>query len=299
MIIPGDLKQKTIITEPATLRKGFLRSGVESAFIFVDKLFDEEGKRSYIRNMNAWGKFRGFNLSTQYGITDRLELSLRIPYIIQQYLVSTKFEEVYHDEDSLISFKSKGNGIGDVEAGIRFQVFEETSVRPSLTTGLNLTTPTGRKNPTHIRNELEFDYPTGDGMISLGVNLDLRKTIYPYSVRLRSYYEHYFKGKKIINPDEAENEFRDGDMFIIRGNFSMHLNDWIAVWNDISFTRFGEDTYYYDTPEKSKGQWVVDYNPALYFQIRRVRFLQGIIVPVIGENSAADPTYVFGLQYAF
>jgi len=299
IIIPGDLKQQTVITEPVTLRKGYLRSGIEAAFITINKMFDEDGQRNYYQNTNAWGKFRGFSLSTQYGLSDKFEISLRIPYVTQQYLTSTKVEEVYHDEDTLITFRSTGNGIGDIEAGIRFQIIEESSDLPSMTAGLDLTVPTGRKNPTNIKNELEYDYPTGDGNVALGINIDFRKTIYPYSIRLRSYYEHYFKGNKILYPGEAETEFKDGDMFIVRGNFSVHLNDWIAVWNDISYTRFGESTYYYDIQMTSPATWSLDYNPALFFQIRRVRFLQGIIIPLIGRNHGADPAYIFGLQYTF
>lgn len=300
MVIPGDLKQQTIVSEPATLPKGYLRSGIEAAFITVNKMFDEDGQRNYYQNTNAWAKLRGFYLSTQYGLSDKFELSLRIPYITQNYLNSTRIEEVYHNEDTLISFRAKGNGIGDMKTEIRFQIIEETKLKPSLTAGLELIIPTGRKNPTNIKNELEFDYPVGDGRIALDLNVDLRKTMYPYSLRLRSYYEHYFKGKKILSPGEVETAFKEGDMFIIRGNFSMHLNDWIAVWNDISYTINGADKYFYSTTVKSKVMWVMDYNPALYFQIRQVRFIQGIIIPLIGRNGyGADPTYLFGLQYTF
>jgi hypothetical protein len=299
IIIPGDLKQQTIITEPVTLRKGYLRSGIESAFIVVDKMFDGNGSRSYIQNSNVWGKFRGFALSTQYGLSDKLEISLKIPYITQQYMVSIKYEEVYHDEDSLISFKSKGNGIGDLETGVRFQILEETSARPSLTTGLDITIPTGRKNPANIISDLQYDYPPGDGRIAFGINLDLRKTIYPYSLRLRSYYEYYLKGKKVLEPGEEKTEFKDGDMFKIQGNFSFHLNDWIALWNDLSYTRYAKGTKYYDIEVISPVSWSADYNPALYFQIRRIRFLQGVIIPIFGKNIPSDPVYAFGLQYTF
>ncbi len=299
MIIPGDLKQQTIVSEPVTLRKGYLRSGIEAAFIMVDKMFDENGKRNYYQNTNAWGKIHEFSLSTQYGLTNKFELSLRIPYLTQQYLFSTKIEDVYHNDDTLISFKSKGNGISDLEAGARFQIIEETSARPSMTAGFDVTLPTGRKNPSNIKNKLEYDYPAGDGRVAFGINLDLRKTIYPYSLRLRSYYEHYFNGKKILNPGEAETEFKDGDMFKIQGNFSFHLNDWIALWNDLSYTRYAKDTKYYDIEVISPVRWSVDYNPALYFQIRRIRFLQGVIIPIFGKNIPSDPVYAFGLQYTF
>jgi len=299
MIIPGDLKQQTIITEPVTLRKGYLRSGVEAAFIMVDKMFDENGKRNYYQNTNAWGKLHGFKLSTQYGLTNKFELSIRIPYITQQYLYSFRIEDVYHDEDTLISFKSKGNGISDLEAGARFQIIEETSARPSMTAGFDVTFPTGRKNPSNIKSELEYDYPAGDGRVALGINFDLRKTIYPYSLRLRSYYEYYFKGRKILYPGESKTEFKDGDMFDIRGNFSIHLNDWIALWNEVSYTRYAEGTIHYETAVITPVKWWVDYNPALSFQIRRIRFLQGVLIPIFGKNIPADPTYAFGLQYTF
>jgi hypothetical protein len=299
MIIPGDLKQQTIVTEPVTLRKGYLRSGIEAAFIIVDKMFDENGNRNYYQNTNARGQFQGFALSTQYGLIDKLELSLRIPYITQKYLYSARIEEVYHNEDTLITFNSKGNGIGDLETGIRFQIIEETSARPSITAGFNVTVPTGRKNPANIKNKLKYDYPTGDGRVALGINFDLRKTIYPYSFRIRSNYEYYLKGKKILYPGESKTEFKDGGMFDIRGNFSIHLNDWIALWNEVSYTGYANGTIYYQTEVATPGRWSLDYNPALYFQIRRVRFLQGVLIPIFGKNIPADPVYAFGLQFTF
>jgi hypothetical protein len=262
-------------------------------------MFDEKGNRNYVQNMNAWGKRWGFILRTEYGLMDKLELSLKIPYLTQEYLSSTKYEDVFHNNDSLDLCKAKGNGIGDMGASIRFQFIEETSTRPSMTSGLYVTIPTGRKNPSNIKNKLEYDYPAGDGRVAFGINLDLRKTIYPYSLRLRSYYEHYFNGKKILNPGEAETEFKDGDMFKIQGNFSFHLNDWIALWNDLSYTRYAKDTKYYDIEVISPVRWSVDYNPALYFQIRRIRFLQGVIIPIFGKNIPSDPVYAFGLQYTF
>jgi hypothetical protein len=63
VVIPGDLKQQTVITEPVTLRKGYLRAGIEGAFIIVDKVFDEDGNRSYVLGTNAWGKFSGFQFA--------------------------------------------------------------------------------------------------------------------------------------------------------------------------------------------------------------------------------------------
>ena len=300
MIIPGDSKQLTIVTEPVTLMKGYFRTGLEAGFIVVDKVFNEQGKRDYIQGMNAWGKFRGFIWSSQYGLSDRWEVSLKIPYIGSQYLVSVNVEDVYQENDTLITYRSKGRGLGDIEIETNYQVLQETETRPAIVVGFDLTVPSGRKNPTNIKNEFEYNYPTGNGCTSLAIGVVCRKIMHPYSVRLRAHYEYNFKGKKIPEPYEDETEFKDADVFIIGGNFSTHLNDWIALSNEVAFNWFGEEKLFYETPVTDPAAWTIDYNPSLSFQIRRVRFIQGILIPITGKNNlGADPAYAFGLQYIF
>jgi hypothetical protein len=299
IIIPGDLKQQTVITEPVTLRKGYLRAGAEGAFIIIDKVFDENGKRDYVLGTNAWGKFSGFQLALHYGITDRIEVGCKIPYINQQYFVSTVLTDVLDRTDSLISYRSTGRGLGDIEAGVRIQLIQESDRRPSITFGTVVTIPTGRKNPENVINDLQYDLPTGGGYYAWESFITMRKIFFPYSTRIRIHYEHYFPGTKIFFPDEPGIRFRNGDMFIAAGDFSVHLNDWIALTNELGVTAFGKNTYHYDPVETSPASWNIDYLPSLYFQVRRFRFKQGVIVPLYGEYLSADPTYAFGLSYIF
>jgi len=42
VVLPGELRQETIVTEPPTLRKGFLRAGLAYSHAFIDKIFDEK-----------------------------------------------------------------------------------------------------------------------------------------------------------------------------------------------------------------------------------------------------------------
>lgn len=299
MIIPGDLKQQTVITEPVTLRKGYLRAGLEGAFIIIDKTFDEDGNRDYILGTNAWGKFSGFQLALHYGITDRLEVGCKIPYVNNQYFVSTVLTDVLTRTDTLISFRSRGRGLGDIEAGVKFQLLRETERMPSITLGTVVTLPTGRKNPENVVSYLEYDLPTGDGIFAWETFVQVRKIFYPYSAHLRVHYEHYFPGSKIFSPDEPEIEFRNGDMLIAAASFDLHLNDWIALTNEVGLQAFGGKTYQYDPPETSPSSLSIDYIPSIYFQIRRFRFMQGIFVPIYGKYLAADPTYYIGLSYIF
>ena len=53
VIIPSDLKQQTIITEPATLIKAFSGLGPLIVTTTNDRIFDESGKKSYLFGYNA------------------------------------------------------------------------------------------------------------------------------------------------------------------------------------------------------------------------------------------------------
>ncbi|HRT90726.1 MAG TPA: hypothetical protein P5257_11490, partial [Bacteroidales bacterium] len=46
-LMPSDLKQQTIVTEPVTLRKGFLRVGSMLNYRVADKYFSDDGVKKY------------------------------------------------------------------------------------------------------------------------------------------------------------------------------------------------------------------------------------------------------------
>ena len=72
-IVPGDLKQQTIVTEPATLRKGFLRAGILLNYRVADKFFNDSGTKEYYTT-STWNSKAAYNVTLQYGLTDRLQL---------------------------------------------------------------------------------------------------------------------------------------------------------------------------------------------------------------------------------
>src|SRR4030042_412426 len=88
IIIPGDLKQKTIITEPATLNKGFLRTEIGAIYSFGDKIFDEENKKNYFPVDNGWSKSSTYSLNLLFGISNRMEVYASIPFVNSQIFIS-------------------------------------------------------------------------------------------------------------------------------------------------------------------------------------------------------------------
>jgi hypothetical protein len=267
--------------------------------LFTDKTFDEGKKRNYVLGTNAWDKSSIYRLNLLYGISNRMEVYASLPVVNHQIFISFNIISRGADSSILITNKSRAFGPGDFESGIRYQFITEDDRRPSLRGGLNITCPTGRKNPKNVKNEHEYDSPTGNGHFTASADVTIRKVFYPYSANFSAFYNYNFKGKKIFSPDEPEIEFKKGNMFIVITGFNFHLNDWIAVTNDVNFAISGENKYYYEETSVSKGGWIIEYVPAIFFQIRRFRFKQNIMVPVAGKNWNADPSYIIGLSYLF
>jgi len=299
MIIPSDLKQQTIITEPATLRKGFFRIGIVNSWGAVDRIFDESGKRSYLMGSNGWGTSWSCELDLQYGITDRIQVTAQLPYKRDKIYYAAELIAPGYDSSLVQYYKTTGNGLGDISLAASYQIIQENERRPSLVTKLFVTLPTGRKNPTNIENSREYDMPTGYGETTLDFHLQARKIFYPYSVTVYTAYKYHFKGEKIFNPGEEEVSFKSGDLFYIGGTFNVHLNDWIALGNEVGFYKWWDDEYYGETAADvgMTGRWVINYQPSLVFQIRRFRFFEVIQFPIFGNSVAADPQYILGLQY--
>ncbi|NOQ51920.1 MAG: transporter [Desulfuromonadaceae bacterium] len=101
-------------------------------------------------------------LSTRYGLTNRLELELKIPYVYGTEESSTKpFAGTTNIEDSYVD----GYGLGDIEFGLRYQL-NQPQDGPYYIAGLRVKSDTGtgpfdisRDPDTQLPNELT----TGSG----------------------------------------------------------------------------------------------------------------------------------------
>lgn len=295
-LLPAELKQQTIITQPITLYKGFLRAGLAANYLFLDKFFDEDGKRRSISN--AFARNWTVQAIFQYGVTDRLQVSADVPYVNRTVFLSFLADVPIQGTTQVFRFVQSGSGLGDITIGAKYQLITEKNQRPAVAIRGTIFLPSGQKNPTNIIDENEFDTPTGSGNFSGDLTLEIRKNQYPFLFSGFVGYKYNFEGSKILDVGQPSSNFQDGGLFLINGNVGYHLNEWMAVVNDFSYSIIGKDKINgINSDEESK--WAFSYLPRLSFQIKNLRINQGITFPIVGKLSGADPSYFLIVQYVF
>lgn len=297
--LPTEIKQSTVVTEPESLNKGFFRLGTTISYVASDKLFSQDGEKEFITE-SVWIKDWTYSLLAQYGVTDRLQVEVDIPFKQSAYYYSWEFVALTLGQVSEDAWNLKGNGISDIDLNIRYLLLTEKSMRPSLVGDLIVTFPTGRKNPSEVQDVFDYKLPVGFGEFNLKLRFQARKIIYPVSYKIYASYSHGFGGTKIFNPiDPQELKFQSGDRIRTGVRIEMLLNDWIALSNDIEYLFFGKDDLENALPSELYSRWALSYQGGFVFQIKQFRIAEAVSVPVYGKSVSADPLYVLILQYVF
>ncbi len=120
-------------------------------------------------------------LTGRWGVGKKMELELKVPYVIRSD--STVSREIFTGASVDNVFDTKGNGIGDVEVAMRYQLFSAKENWPYLVGGLRFKSRTG-KDPFEVVTDcvnrclgnttgtgLPLDAPTGSGFYSLQPSL--------------------------------------------------------------------------------------------------------------------------------
>lgn len=298
-LVPADLKQQTIVTEPVTLRKGFFRIGTLLNYRVADKYFTDSGNREYYVT-STWGSKAAYNLTLQYGLTDRFQIDLVTEYMNSKQ-ESQNTEVVVGTNTTTVSVaRQKGLGIGDSYISLKYQLIPESKYKVSLTGILNGTIPTGQKNPTNIKSANQYDLPVGDGTYALGLSVYARTIAFPYSFTGFLSYTKNFTGTKIINSSDAvERKFRFGNYLEGGLSANLHLNEWIVMANEINYYHEGVGRIDNIVSDKMPASWAASYQPGLVFQVKRFRLGESVKIPLKGKNVPADPLYVAMIQYVF
>ncbi len=295
-LTPLEIKQTTVVTQPATLKKGFLRAGAALSFSALDKFFDDDTEKRLFPD-NIWAKSLSYQFAFQYGVSDRLQASLAIPFRNEFISQSLLLEVPLTNTSTISSWEIKGNGISDIELGLIYQLVPENILRRAVLVSAFLTLPTGEKNPTDVVDEQNYTLPTGSGEGSLNLDMTLRKVNYPFSYEGSVGYNIKFGGTKVLNVGEEPVSFRSANLLTLRGAYNFHLNEWLAFQNDVFYFSFGEDEVDGQTGDTKR--WALQYAPRLSFQIKRFRINQAVTFVLKGRNSSADPGYTMVLQYVF
>lgn len=296
-IIPGERKHMTIVTEPASLYKGYIRMGIISSYYVVDKYFDSEGQKKYFIE-NAWARTWTLQFLAQYGITDRLQIDVFIPYKNEARYYSNLITSPVNNQDIDESWNLRGSGLGDISISTRYQIIQENDRLPSLTGDIGINLPTGQKNPSEIIDDYNYKIPTGYGEVSTDFRLQARKIIYPYAFKLYLDYSYSFGGNKFFTAaDTVEKSFRSAPRTGIGASASILLNDWIAMTHELNYFTYAKSTL--NGVQQDDGASGVSYESRLVFQIRQFRIGEAISLPLKAYSSGADPIYVILVQYVF
>lgn len=295
--LPSELKQLTAVTEPATLRQGFFRIGTVWQYTGFKTIFDADAKKMFVPGSTI-ARAESFDFSLQYGITDRFQVNLSLPYHMDKVESTLLYDDPFFRADLQLDFGQRGFGLGDLSTGIYTQVIKESDYIPAIIIRTTAILPTGRKNPGNFSSDsLIFDSATGSGEFSLAVDVLAKKIVYPYSFTFYSGIDFGFGGEKIINAGEQLSRFKSGPMYYAAAGVNFHLNDWICMTNDIYFTYIGKEEVNGVLQEETK--WRLMILPYIHFQVKQLRLVQGITIPLKGKMIAADPSYLLIVQYLF
>jgi hypothetical protein len=294
-VLPAERKAMTIITEPYTLYKGFFRAGVAMQYSSLYKIFDENNKR--VPLTNASGKTWSGLLILQYGISDRLQVNLDLPYLNQDLFLSYMGELPGANVFEQQKFEGRGSGLGDISIGAGYQLLTETVSRPAVKFTGTFIIPTGQSEPQDTGDLEIMDIPVGAGHYAVDLSLSMRKINYPFSYTAYLDYKLNLPGEKIMELGGSPVSYKDGDLLTVSGSYNFHMNEWLALTNDVYyFLSFEDET----AGEISKDTgWVIEYAPRLSFQIKRLRVNQSVQIPIAGKLSGADPGFILIVQYVF
>jgi hypothetical protein len=114
------------------------------------------------------------------------------------------------------------------------------------------------------------------------------------------FYDYNLSGSRLISPwDVDEKKFTYGNFFVAGGNFNLHLNEWIALANELNYSHRGKGKIENTPASDLTTAWGFSYETRLIFQIKRFRLGEAVTFPLKGKNIGADPQYVLIAQYVF
>jgi hypothetical protein len=296
---PTQKKYRSVVTEPLTMYKGFVRAGFSGAYGVIDKIFQADGSRSAIGG-NIVASSWQYSAFVQYGFTDRLQAEVQIPYTNEILSQTFRFEIPSWDSAFVQQQKTRGRGFSDLNMTMAYQLLAPENRKSFLGVFVTTVFPTGKKNPYDIdpKNSNNYSRPTGSGEFAMNTQLRYRKIAYPFSYNLFASYKMFFGGMKILDAgDKEERSFKSGNYFSVSGSFNMHLNNWIVFKNFV-------DTYFFSPGEvegvaSGENSWALMYYPGFSFQMKRFRLDQVITFPLAGKLTSADVSYIMMVQYTF
>jgi hypothetical protein len=300
-LTPTEKKQLTRVTEPITLYKGFFRARTSIMYFAQDNTFDSDGRKTAYKSISGSGVslFTGL----QYGITDRLEVEIALPYQATSVNSKYTYQIPYTGETGTAYGQVKANGFSDLYAGLRYQLLKKNEKGVSAMLGLGTYLPTGKKDVTDYKDPNNYNATVGKGEFGLAPEFRIRKVAYPFSFEFSVGYIKYLGANKLLEPDGDKVKVISGSEFLIRPQINFHLNDWISLTHYIDYYGVGRDDFEgvdtFGAHNNEYDQWAIRYYPGINFQVKQFRLEQAVMIPLKGKTITADPQFFFGVDYVF
>lgn len=166
-----------------------------------------------------------FNL--RYGVTSRLELEARIPYVYRKD--TTRSRPLAEPAESDKAVDAEGSDLGDIEVGVHYQFNHPASRRPHFIANLRVKTRTGTDpfdTETDPETGLQTQLPTGSGFWGVQPSLTIS---YPSDPAVFfGNLSYLWNIERRI--DDARGEINPGDAVGVSFGMGFSIN------NDASFT---------------------------------------------------------------
>jgi hypothetical protein len=184
-------------------------------------------------------------LSGRYGLSNRTELELRLPYIYRSD--STVSREIFTGSAVERVFDVGGRGVGDIELSLRHQLNDGGVDKPYYVAGLRLKTRTGRDpfevvtdcvrrciGPNATGTGLPQELPTGSGFYALQPNLTWLYPSDPAVLFGSVSYLHNFQRKnlrrQVLDGEwEPLGRVKPGDVLGFNFGLGLALNDKASI----------------------------------------------------------------------
>lgn len=165
-------------------------------------------------------------VTARYGITNRLEAELKVPYIYRDDEVSFIIPQI--DPDTELTQDADGHGLGDIEFGLHYQINSGLDDWPIFIGNLRYKSPTG-KGPFDVDrgpNGLETELPTGSGFHGIEPSVTI---LYPNDPAVLfanfGYFFHLPDDVDETINDQTIGEVDPGDAFRMSFGFAYSINE--------------------------------------------------------------------------
>lgn len=166
----GVLSLEPQLTASRTSTARFLFRGVEILPAFLVGVIEvSEADRNYVSP----------SITARYGITDRLEASVSVPYVYRSDTIKQSGATLGGQSDTR---DVEGHGIGDVDVGLQYQINKGNDDWPIMVANMRGKFPTGTGPfdvPRDPSRGLETELPTGSGFFGVQPSLTVIQAMDP------------------------------------------------------------------------------------------------------------------------